>query len=79
MVENGLQEVFTAPAEIHSFTGILFDMDGTIVDSTQAISKHWVGYFPSDNTSKVNHLMGSQTCTQSFRLLRKEMLTLDFA
>ncbi|KAI9875320.1 MAG: hypothetical protein M1830_008629, partial [Pleopsidium flavum] len=32
---------FSAPAETHSFAGILFDMDGTIVDSTDAIVKHW--------------------------------------
>ena len=27
--------------EIHTFDGVLFDMDGTIVDSTDAIVKHW--------------------------------------
>ncbi|KAF2094811.1 HAD-like protein [Rhizodiscina lignyota] len=32
---------FTGPAEIHSFNGFLFDMDGTIIDSTSAIIKHW--------------------------------------
>ncbi|KAI4265755.1 MAG: hypothetical protein L6R38_009196 [Xanthoria sp. 2 TBL-2021] len=32
---------FTGPAETHTFNGILFDMDGTIVDSTDAIIKHW--------------------------------------
>ncbi|KAL8814165.1 MAG: hypothetical protein Q9223_006592 [Gallowayella weberi] len=32
---------FTGPAEIRMFSGILFDMDGTIVDSTDAITKHW--------------------------------------
>ncbi|KAL8655496.1 MAG: hypothetical protein Q9226_003023 [Calogaya cf. arnoldii] len=32
---------FTSPAETHMFNGILFDMDGTIVDSTDAIVKHW--------------------------------------
>lgn len=41
MVQNGLEEAFTAPTESLTFTGILFDMDGTIVDSTEAISKHW--------------------------------------
>ena len=32
---------FTSPAETHSFAGLLFDMDGTIIDSTDAIVKHW--------------------------------------
>ena len=32
---------FTGPPEIHTFAGVLFDMDGTIVDSTDAIVKHW--------------------------------------
>ena len=32
---------FNGPAEIHTFAGLLFDMDGTIVDSTDAIVKHW--------------------------------------
>jgi glycerol 3-phosphatase-1 len=29
------------PAEVHSFAGLLFDLDGTLVDSTAAIVKHW--------------------------------------
>ncbi|KAL8933520.1 MAG: hypothetical protein Q9211_005739 [Gyalolechia sp. 1 TL-2023] len=41
MVENGVEGAFTGPTELHSFAGVLFDMDGTIVDSTEAISKHW--------------------------------------
>ncbi|MCJ1475929.1 hypothetical protein MMC13_004593 [Lambiella insularis] len=32
---------FTGPAQLHLFAGLLFDMDGTIVDSTDAIVKHW--------------------------------------
>ena len=32
---------FTSPAETHSFAGLLFDVDGTIIDSTNAIVKHW--------------------------------------
>jgi len=32
---------FNGPAMMHSFDGILFDMDGTIIDSTAAIVKHW--------------------------------------
>ena len=33
--------LFNSTPEVHSFAGLLFDMDGTIVDSTDAIVKHW--------------------------------------
>ncbi len=32
---------FTAPPETCSFAALLIDMDGTVVDSTEAIVKHW--------------------------------------
>ncbi|KAJ5107439.1 HAD-superfamily hydrolase subfamily IA variant 3 [Penicillium angulare] len=32
---------FSAPAQVHTFDGVLSDFDGTIVDSTDAIVKHW--------------------------------------
>ena len=35
------EAVFTGPEETVSFAGILSDMDGTIIDSTDAIVKHW--------------------------------------
>jgi len=35
---------FSAPAQEESFTGLLFDMDGTIIDSTEAVVKHWNAY-----------------------------------
>ncbi|KAK2775337.1 hypothetical protein FQN52_004021 [Onygenales sp. PD_12] len=34
-------ETFSAPPQVLSFDGLLFDFDGTIVDSTPAIIKHW--------------------------------------
>ena len=34
--------LFTAPPEVHSFAALLFDMDGTIIDSTEAIVKYWM-------------------------------------
>ncbi|KAL1954478.1 hypothetical protein VTO42DRAFT_1154 [Malbranchea cinnamomea] len=37
----GSAESFSAPPQVHSFDGLLFDFDGTIVDSTDAIVKHW--------------------------------------
>lgn len=41
MVGPEHEGTFTRPAQQHSFAGILFDMDGTIVDSTDALIKHW--------------------------------------
>ncbi len=35
------ETAFTGPEETHSFAAVLCDMDGTIVDSTDAIIKHW--------------------------------------
>jgi hypothetical protein len=32
---------FGAPPQTHSFLGVLLDFDGTIIDSTDAIVKHW--------------------------------------
>jgi len=35
---------FSAPPEQVTFDGLLFDMDGTIIDSTAAVEKHWEAY-----------------------------------
>lgn len=32
---------FSAPPVQVTFDGLLFDMDGTIIDSTAAVEKHW--------------------------------------
>jgi glycerol 3-phosphatase-1 len=32
---------YSAPPETVAFDGLLFDMDGTIIDSTPAVVKHW--------------------------------------
>lgn len=37
----GSQQQSAPPPQQHSFSGFLFDMDGTIIDSTTAIVKHW--------------------------------------
>ncbi|KAK5990423.1 2-deoxyglucose-6-phosphate phosphatase 1 [Cladobotryum mycophilum] len=37
----GSQPDYSLPAQQVSFSGFLFDMDGTIIDSTPAIIKHW--------------------------------------
>lgn len=35
------EDNFTALAEEHEFNALLFDMDGTIIDSTDAVIKYW--------------------------------------
>lgn len=37
----GSEPSFSAPTETISVAGLLFDFDGTIIDSTAAIVKHW--------------------------------------
>jgi hypothetical protein len=34
-------KIFSAPPQEVTFSGLLFDMDGTIIDSTDAVVKHW--------------------------------------
>lgn len=41
MSSDGKQPAFTAPIERHTFAGVLLDLDGTLVDSKDAITKHW--------------------------------------
>lgn len=37
----GSQPDYSLPTQEISFSGFLFDMDGTIIDSTPAVVKHW--------------------------------------
>ena len=41
MIATEVMEHPSKPAEVVEFDGILLDMDGTIVDSTDAIVKYW--------------------------------------
>lgn len=41
MSSDSKQPAFTAPLERQTFAGVLLDLDGTIVDSKDAIIKHW--------------------------------------
>lgn len=40
----GSQPDYSQPPKQVSFAGFLWDMDGTIIDSTPAIVKHWHTY-----------------------------------
>lgn len=48
---------FTSSAETHYFEGLLFDMDGTIIDSTDAIVKHWHRSVPYLRRSHISSLI----------------------
>lgn len=39
--DQGSSGAFTGQPESHIFDGFLFDVDGTIIDTTEAITKHW--------------------------------------
>ena len=38
---SGAAEPSNDLLKTHAFAGILFDLDGTLIDSTDAIIKHW--------------------------------------
>lgn len=40
-VQDEADRDFSAAATTHDFHALLFDMDGTIIDSTDAIERHW--------------------------------------
>ncbi|PVI02064.1 HAD-like protein [Periconia macrospinosa] len=40
-VSESTEPAFAAPPKIVTCNGLLFDMDGTIIDSTEAVEKHW--------------------------------------
>lgn len=37
----GTEPSYSLPPQQVTFDGFLFDMDGTIIDSTPAVVKHW--------------------------------------
>lgn len=57
----GSQPDYTMPPQKVSFSGFLFDMDGTIIDSTPAIVKHWHTYVGSESAAaaacSVSHML----------------------
>jgi hypothetical protein len=44
MGSTGSNPTYTSPPQRAVFKGLLFDMDGTIIDSTAAVEKHWHTY-----------------------------------
>ena len=38
---QGSSGSFSGEPKSHTFDGFLFDVDGTIIDTTEAITKHW--------------------------------------
>lgn len=55
--KDSQNEDFSGPSIIRQYSAILFDMDGTIIDSTNAIVKHWeksVSKFASERLAEQN-------------------------
>lgn len=55
---------YCVPAVEPTFAGLLFDMDGTIIDSTDAVEKHWEGY---DHAKKVVEYTGNDLTAKKYR------------
>lgn len=83
----GSQPDYTHPPQQVSFAGFLFDMDGTIIDSTPAIVKHWHKYVPctthtslfslsiANNTAELATKLASLPKLSSRRLMAAEVST----
>lgn len=41
MASDQRNDSFTGQPESHAFAGFLFDLDGTIINTTAAVTKHW--------------------------------------
>ena len=39
--ESAEDGAFSERFATHTFNGFLFDLDGTIIDTTEAVTKHW--------------------------------------
>jgi glycerol 3-phosphatase-1 len=58
-------KIFSSPPQEATFEGLLFDRDGTIIDSTEAVVKHWHRFalpfhliLLSNHTSATVHVQG---------------------
>jgi len=66
---------FSADAEIVDFSALLFDMDGTIIDSTPAIVKYWqetgreIGV--DGDGKNPQHFSTARECVQELQLTRE--------
>lgn len=55
---------FTGYSENHAFNGFLLDVDGTVIDTTSAITKHWKK-LASPLSSKASLQAFTTPCDQS--------------
>jgi len=39
--QKGEHGAFSGRSESHTFAGFLFDLDGTIINTTDAVTRHW--------------------------------------
>ncbi|KAI1194605.1 HAD-like protein [Nemania serpens] len=71
---------YTAPPETVSFDGFLFDMDGTIIDSTSAVVKHWhtIGNEIGVDPEVILQTSHGRRSIDILRLLAPEKATLEY-
>ena len=84
---------FSAPPEVHNFAALLFDMDGTIIDSTPAIVKYWMQLgkeinVPGETILETSHgrrsidvlgILAPELATWEFVCRREGQIPVDFA
>lgn len=68
---------FSGPAQELEFQGLLFDMDGTIIDSTEAIIKHWhaIGKQLGVDPEKILHDSHGRRSVDTLKLYDEKMAT----
>ncbi|GAB7366060.1 hypothetical protein MBLNU230_g7627t1 [Neophaeotheca triangularis] len=71
---------FTSPPTTHPFTALLFDMDGTIIDSTPAIIKHWkrIGAAIGVDPATILETSHGRRSIDVLALLAPELATWDY-
>ncbi|KAF2763711.1 HAD-like protein [Teratosphaeria nubilosa] len=71
---------YSAPPQTHPFTALLFDMDGTIIDSTPAITKYWMqlGHEIGIPGSKILETSHGRRSIDVLKILAPEKATWEF-
>ncbi|GAP83000.1 putative glycerol 3-phosphatase 1 [Rosellinia necatrix] len=71
---------YAAPPETVTFHGLLFDMDGTIIDSTAAVEKHWhtIGNEIGVDPEVILQTSHGRRSIDMLKLLAPEKATLEY-
>ncbi|RDL42256.1 Uncharacterized protein BP5553_02235 [Venustampulla echinocandica] len=71
---------FSLPPQRAVFAGLLFDMDGTIIDSTSAVEKHWhtIGEELGEDPNVILQTSHGRRSIDVLKLLRPEKATWEY-